>query len=156
MKTPVPRWVVVAGIAMTQTLAWGSTYYLPAILADDMASGTGSTRTWVFSAFSGSLLVAAGLGPAIGRMIDRHGGRPVLVASSIVMAIGLSVLAIAHSALGLCVAWVILGVGMALGLYDAAFAMVAALYGSQARGPITGITLVGIHDWLATNGGAGG
>jgi MFS family permease len=142
MKTSAPRWVVVTGIGMTQTLAWGSTYYLPAILADDVASGTGSTRTWVFGAFSGALLVAAGLGPAIGRMIDRHGGRPVLVTSSIVMAIGLSVLAMAHSAAGLCVAWVILGVGMALGLYDAAFATLAALYGSQARGPITGITLI--------------
>jgi MFS family permease len=104
MKTLAPRWVVVIGIGMTQTLAWGSTYYLPAILADDVASGTGSTRTWVFAAFSGALLVAAGLGPVIGRIIDRHGGRPVLVASSIVMAIGLCVLAIADSAIGLGVA----------------------------------------------------
>jgi hypothetical protein len=142
MKTLAPRWVVVIGIGMTQTLAWGSTYYLPAILADDVASGTGSTRTWVFAAFSGALLVAAGLGPVIGGIIDRHGGRPVLVASSIVMAIGLCVLAIADSAIGLGVAWVILGVGMALGLYDAAFATLAVLYGSQARGPITGITLI--------------
>jgi MFS family permease len=137
-----PRWVVVIGVGVTQTLAWGSTYYLPAILADDVASGTGLTRTWVFSAFSGSLLVAAGLGPVIGRSIDRYGGRPVLVASNIVMAIGLSVLALAANAIGLCVAWVILGVGMALGLYDAAFATLANLYGSQARGPITGITLI--------------
>jgi hypothetical protein len=67
----------------------GIHYYLPAILADDMASGTGSTRTWVFGAISGSLLVAAGLGPPIGRVIDRHGGRLVLVVSSIVLAIGL-------------------------------------------------------------------
>jgi hypothetical protein len=31
---------------------------------------------------------------------------------------------------------------MALGLYDAAFATLAGLYGSRARGPITGITLI--------------
>lgn len=142
MKRPAPRWAVVIGIGITQTLAWGSTYYLPAVLADDVAAGTGLTRARVFAAFSGSLLVAAGLGPAIGRSIDRYGGRPVLVASNIVIAIGLSTLAVAANAIGLCAAWAILGVGMALGLYDAAFATLAALYGSQARGAITGITLI--------------
>jgi MFS family permease len=142
MKRAAPRWVVVIGVGMTQTLAWGSTYYLPAILADDVASGTGLTRNWVFGAFSGSLLVAAGLGPVIGRSIDRYGGRPVLVASNLVMAIGLSALAVAENAIGLSAAWLVLGLGMALGLYDAAFATLATLYGSQARGPITGITLI--------------
>ena len=39
-------------------------------------------------------------------------------------------------------AWGILGVGMALGLYDTAFAALTALYGRDARGPITGITLI--------------
>jgi hypothetical protein len=34
-----------------------------------------------------------------------------------------------------------LGIGMALGLYDAGFAALAALYGRNAHGPITGITL---------------
>jgi MFS family permease len=142
MKAPAPRWVVVSGVGITQTLAWGSTYYLPAILAGSMASGTGLTRSWVFGAFSASLLVAAGLGPLIGRTIDRRGGRQVLVVSNIVMAIGLSVLATADSAVGLGAAWVVLGVGMALGLYDAAFATLAVLYGNNARGAITGITLI--------------
>lgn len=40
-------------------------------------------------------------------------------------------------------AWAILGVGMALGLYDAGFAALTAIYGDEARGPITGITLFG-------------
>jgi len=36
----------------------------------------------------------------------------------------------------------VLGFGMALGLYDAAFATLAEIYGRDARGPITGITLI--------------
>jgi hypothetical protein len=36
----------------------------------------------------------------------------------------------------------VLGIGMALGLYDAAFATLTALFGREARGPITGITLI--------------
>jgi predicted MFS family arabinose efflux permease len=51
------------------------------------------------------------------------------------------VLAAANGVVLLAVAWAVLGIGMALGLYDAGFAALAALYGHNARGPITGITL---------------
>jgi hypothetical protein len=47
-----------------------------------------------------------------------------------------------YSPLGLFLAWSVLGVGMTLGLYDAAFEALTAIYGHRARGPITGITLI--------------
>jgi MFS family permease len=99
------------------------------------------SREWVFGAFSAALLIAAFAGPAVGRLIDRHGGRGVLVLSNVVLAIGLVALAAANGAVTLFAAWAVLGVGMALGLYDAAFAALTALYRHNARGPITGITL---------------
>jgi predicted MFS family arabinose efflux permease len=133
---------VVATLGTTQTLAWGSSYYLPAILADPIALGIGVPRSWVFAAMSGALLIAAFAGPAVGRTIDRRGGRGVLALSSVVLAAGLIVLAAAHGAVALFIAWAILGVGMTLGLYDAAFAALTGLYGRDARGPITGITLI--------------
>jgi predicted MFS family arabinose efflux permease len=57
--------------------------------------------------------------------------------------VGLVSLALATGPVGLFGAWVILGVGMALGLYDAGFAALTAIYGNEARGPITSITLFG-------------
>jgi hypothetical protein len=39
-------------------------------------------------------------------------------------------------------AWLLLGVGMGLGLYDAAFGALGRIYGKDARGAITGITLI--------------
>ncbi len=87
------------------------------------------------------MLIAAFAGPAVGRIIDRHGGRGVLVLSNIVLAAGLVVLAGATGPIGLFAAWTVLGIGMSLGLYDAGFAALTALYGHNARGPITGITL---------------
>ena len=39
-------------------------------------------------------------------------------------------------------AWLLLGIGMGFGLYDAAFATLGRIYGSSARGAITGITLI--------------
>ena len=136
------RNVVVAALGTTQTLAWGSSYYLPAILAEPIAEGLGLSRSLVFGVFSGSLLVSAFLGPAVGRAIDNRGGRGVLVLSNLVLAAGLIVLALAQGLVSLAAAWAVLGLGMALGLYDSAFATLAGLYGREARGPITGITLI--------------
>ena len=136
------RIVVVAALGTAQTLAWGSSYYVPAILADPIAASINRPRSWVFAAFSVALLIAAFAGPRVGRFIDRHGGRGVLALSNIVLGAGLAVLAAANGATMLFGAWTILGFGMALGLYDAGFAALTALYGRDARGPITGITLI--------------
>ena len=77
--------VTVAAIGMTQTLAWGSSYYLPAILADPIAAGLDVPKSLFFGFFSGALLLQAALGPMIGKAIDRHGGRGVLVLSNLVL-----------------------------------------------------------------------
>ncbi|MDE2373066.1 MAG: MFS transporter [Hyphomicrobiales bacterium] len=135
------RRLVVGALGTAQTLAWGSSYYLPAILADPIGKSVGVSSSWVFGAFSAALLIAAFAGPAVGRIIDRRGGRGVLMLSNVVLAAGLIMLAAANGALMLFAAWAVLGLGMALGLYDARFAALAALYGHGARGPITGITL---------------
>jgi predicted MFS family arabinose efflux permease len=100
------------------------------------------SRTVVFGVFSGSLLVSAVLGPSVGRVIDTHGGRGVLALSNLVLAAGLVLLALTQGVVSLVAAWTVLGVGMAMGLYDPAFATLAGLYGRAARGPITGITLI--------------
>lgn len=139
MGAPV-KTVVALGSA--QTLAWGSTYYLPAILAAPMARELGLSTSMVFSAFSAALVLTALLGPAAGRRIDRAGGRGVLALSSLVFAAGLGLLALAQGVWLLWVGWLVIGAGMALGLYEAAFATLAGLHGRQARGAITGITLI--------------
>jgi hypothetical protein len=100
------------------------------------------TQSAVFGAYSLSLVVMALAGPAVGRAIDRSGGRGMLALSNLVLAGGLILLGSATSAALLFTAWCVLGAGMALGLYDAAFAALVRLYGAAARSPITGITLV--------------
>ncbi len=136
-----PRALVTTALGVSQTLAWASSYYLPAILAAPISAELGLPRAWFFAAFTASLLIAACAGPSVGRLIDRRGGRGVLVASNIVLAVGLVLLAGTTGAVMLFMAWAVLGIGMALGLYDAGFAALTALYGRDARGPITGVTL---------------
>lgn len=133
---------VVAALGAAQTIAWASSYYLPAILAAPMARDLGVPVSWVFAAFSAALVVSALLGPWTGQAIDRRGGRPVLATSSIIFGLALFVLGISPSFPVLAAAWLLLGAGMAIGLYEAAFSTLAHLYGRDARGAITGITLI--------------
>src|ERR1700704_4719961 len=89
---PLP---IILALGTTQTLAWASSMYLPAILADPIARDLGVSANWVFAAFSASLVLSALLGPRIGRQIDLVGGRSVLSLSNLVLAAGLGVLGFA-------------------------------------------------------------
>ena len=134
--------MVVASLGSTQTLAWASSYYLPAILGAPIAAGLGLPTSLFFGIFSAALLLAAAIGPWVGKLIDEHGGRAVLAASNVVLSAGLAALGMAQGIVTLTLAWLILGIGIAMGLYDPAFATLTRLYGREARGMITGITLI--------------
>lgn len=133
---------IVAALGSAQTLAWASSYYLPAVLAVPMARDLGIGVPTIFAVFSWALIVSALLGPYAGRAIDALGGRPVLMGTNLLFAAGLALLGCAESLAGLVVAWTLLGVAMGGGLYEAAFAAIVRLHGRDSRGLITGITLV--------------
>jgi MFS family permease len=136
------QYPVILALGATQTLAWASSVYLPAILADPIARDLGISSNWIFAAYSAALAVAAVLGPRVGRQIDLVGGRSVLSISNLTLAAGLALLGITHSIAVLIAAWLLLGIGMGYGLYDAAFGALGRIYGDAARRAITGITLI--------------
>src|ERR1700758_5641035 len=119
---------VVAVLGTTQTIAWASSYYMPAILGGPIANALDLPESVFFGLFSGALLLSAAVGPSVGRLIDRHGGRVLLAVSNLVIAAGLVVLAAAQGIVGLVIAWSVLGVGIGMGLYDPAFAALTWLY----------------------------
>jgi MFS family permease len=133
---------IILALGTTQTLAWASSYYLPAILADPIGRDLGVSSNWIFAAFSASLVISAVLGPRVGRQIDLVGGRSVLSASNLMLSAGLVLLGCSYSIPVLTAAWLVLGVGMGFGLYDAAFGALGRIYGDAARRSITGITLL--------------
>jgi MFS family permease len=132
----------VAALGTAQTLAWASSYYLPAMLAAPMARDLGVSTPTVFAAFSLALIVSALVGPWSGHKIDRHGGRPVLMGTNLVFAVGLVGLAFAQGTATLFAAWLVIGAAMGSGLYEAAFSGLVYLYRHRARNVITGITLI--------------
>lgn len=139
----VNRTKLVWAMGITQILAWGSTYYLPAVLAAPIAQDTGWSITSVVGGLSWGMVVAGATSPAVGRYIDRHGGRVAMAVSSLLLAIGLAAMGLARSLEAYYFAWSLIGIAMAAGLYDAAFSTLGRLLGDGARTSITGLTLLG-------------
>lgn len=98
---------IILALGTAQTLAWASSYYLPALLADPMGRDLGVSSNWIFGAFSAALVISAMLGPRIGQQIDLVGGRQVLSASNLTIAAGLVLLGVSHSVAVMAIAWLV-------------------------------------------------
>ena len=129
-------------LGFTQTLAWATTFYLPAVIVGPAAATLHHSTTELLVGYSWSLLVAGLVSPRVGSWIEQHGGRGALATGTCVMATGLLLLAAWPSLPGWYLAWTVIGAGMALGLYDAAFATIGRLLGLEARPAIVGVTLL--------------
>ena len=140
---PLDRRVVITALGIAQILAWGTSFYFPAVFAEPILHDTGWSLGWIVGGTSIGLLVAGLISPQVGRIIDRRGGRPVLLASSLFYAAGLIGVGLAPSLPVYLAAWVLIGLGMGTGLYDAVFAALGRMYGTAARQPITNLTLFG-------------
>ncbi|WP_395678120.1 MFS transporter [Inquilinus sp.] len=139
---PTPTFLRNAALGITQILLWGGSYFFMAVLADPVVASTQWPRAWVVGALSIAILVSGLPAPMVGRLIQRHGGRPVLILGSLVLAFGLIIVAAATSLPVFLVGWTVMGIGMAACLYDPLFSAVGQAYGTAARGTLTQITLI--------------
>lgn len=126
-----------------QMIAWALTYYIPAVTTQQVAADLGTTPGAVLGGFSLALIVTGLASPRACRTIDRIGGRSVLLAGTLVQAAGLLVMATAAGLPQWYAGWAVTGLGMAAGLYDAAFSTAGRQLGAAARPTITAITMIG-------------
>lgn len=145
-------------LGISQLVCWGITYYLIGVFGDLMERDLGWSRTLVYGGFSVALVVMGLSSPIVGRFIDTHGGRRIMVLGSLATASGCGGLALAHDLVTYYAAWVVIGLAMRLTLYDTAFASLARLGGPGASRAIAQITLLGglastvfwpVGHWLA-------
>lgn len=106
------RRVVITALGLSQILAWGTSFYFPAVFAQPIVHDTGWSLGFVVGGTSLGLLVAGLISPQVGRLIDRRGGRPVLLASSLFYAAGLTGVGLAPVLPVYLAAWVFIGLGM--------------------------------------------
>ena len=137
------RHVVITALGIVQILAWGTSFYFPAVFTPPILRDTGWPLEWIVGGVSLGLLVAGLISPKVGAIVERRGGRPVLIASSLFFASGLATIGFASSLSVYLIGWLSIGAGMGTGLYDAVFAALGRMYGVEARGAIATLTLFG-------------
>lgn len=140
MSSRIYRAVSVTGAA--QVIASAGAHYLPAVIAIPASRDLGLPPAVLFAGFSIALGVSALAGPLAGKMVDRFGGRPVLMLSNLIFALGLTCLGFAEGMWSVLFGYAILGLGMATGLFEVAFSAIVRLFGKSSRNPITGVTLI--------------
>lgn len=140
--SPAARRAVI-GLGVTQIIAWGSVYYMIGVIGPTLSDALGARPAVIYGGFSLSLVIGALLAPAVGRGVDRFGGRRVMAGGSVVAAIGLALTGLAQGPAGYGVACVVLGVAIAATLYDPAFAALTQIAGRGGRRAITLLTLFG-------------
>src|SRR5579863_9244727 len=123
-------------LGLSQLICWGVSYYLIGIFGDLMAADLAWSRPLIYGGFSAALVVMGLSSPLIGGLIDRHGGRRVMTAGSLLTAASIAGIALSRGVLGYYAAWLGLGFAMRLTLYEAAFATLARIGGPAARRPI--------------------
>jgi len=138
---PLPRAVCALGLA--QIVAWGTAYYCLGVLAGPIAADTGWSRSLVYFGFTLALLAMGAVSATVGRAIDRHGARIVMALGAVLVSGGLAALSLVRSEAAYLAVWVILGLGMRMSLYDAAFAALVQVLPSRGRLAISYLTLFG-------------
>ncbi len=155
----------IVGLGLSQIICWGVSFYTIGVFGPAIGEDLDWSGPVVHGAFSVALLVMGVTSPLIGRWVDRSGGRIVLSAGSVMLAVGCLWLSVTQSMTSYYLAWGFIGVAMRCCLYDAAFAALARIAGPEARRPISQITLFGglsaplfwplgqfLSDWLGWRG----
>jgi len=136
-------WRTVCALGVAQIISWGTLFYAIAVLGAAIARDLHVSEVVLFGAFTAGLFVSGIAAPAIGRHIDRHGGRAMLSFGSVTGAVACVVLAMSASAWQMVAGWLLAGMAMAACLYDPAFAALHRIAGSRYRRAVTVLTLFG-------------
>ena len=147
MTKRVYRIVTVVGAA--QVISHAGAYYLPAVMAVPASIELSISSATVYAGLSLALAVSGLAGPTAGKLVDRFGGRPVLIASNLLLATGLSLLALAQGLGLLLLAYAVLGLGMATGMFEVAFAAIVRIFGKKSHNALVGVTMVAGFDSVA-------
>ncbi len=138
-----PATAAIVALGITQIVAWGTTLYALGVLGKPIAADTGWSQSLVFGGLTVGLLVSGAVSAAVGRFLDRRGGRATMALGSILVSIGLVLLALVTSPWAYLAVWAFLGLAMRLSLYDAAFAALVQVTPSRGRRAISYLTLFG-------------
>jgi predicted MFS family arabinose efflux permease len=138
-----PATAAIVSLGFTQIISWGTTLYALGVLGKPIAADTGWSQSLVFGGLTVGLLVSGAVSAIVGRILDRHGARLIMSVGSVLVTIGLVLLALVRDPWSYLAVWAFLGLAMRLTLYDAAFAALVQVTPSRGRRAISYLTLFG-------------
>jgi predicted MFS family arabinose efflux permease len=134
---------LIAILSLSQVVGWGTTYSMVAVLWRPIGADLALDRDVVFVGPTLMLAVAALIAPWIGRALDRRGGREAMMIGVAVTAAGQAAVALSQGWASYAAGWVVIGLGTALVLNQAAFTVAAQVAGDGARRVIGVVALIG-------------
>ncbi|HEU4884725.1 MAG TPA: MFS transporter [Longimicrobium sp.] len=135
-------WVLVAVLAVTETVSYGVLQYAFPVFLAPMQAELGWSRTAMTGAFSLGSLVSGFAAIPAGRWVDRHGARGLMTAGSLLAALLLLAWAATDNLAAFYAIWAGLGLAMAAVLYEPAFAVVANWFHRLRGRALTLLTFV--------------
>ncbi|MEV4483133.1 MFS transporter [Micromonospora coxensis] len=126
-------WRIVAALAITSTIGYGTLYYAYAVLLGPMAASLGASTTAVTGALTASVLAGALMAIPVGRWLDRHGGRALMTTGSITATALLIAWSQVHTVGQLYAVMVGIGITGAMVLYEPAFAVIVSWFTPDRR-----------------------
>lgn len=138
----IRRWLVVAGLGLTQIVGYGTLYYAFSVLAPAMASDLDWSTEWVFGALSASLLAGGLASPWAGKWADRFGAGRVMAIGSLAAALALAGCALAPGRITFVCGVIAIEVASVFVLYNSAFTLLVQIDHARAARNITYLTLI--------------
>ena len=133
----------IAALAVGQLVCWAALFYAFSSLVLPMQQSLGWSRTELMGAFTVGLTLWGLCTYAAGAAIDRGHGRAVLTGGTVLAGSGFLLWSQVQSLVTLYVAWCVMGVAMAMTLYEPAFNVLTKRFPTRFRQGIVALTLVG-------------
>ncbi len=129
-------------LALAQTIVWAGLFYSFPALILRWETDFGWAKAELTGAVTLSIGLSAVFSPLAGRLIDRGLGPQALAGGALAGGLCIALLGAVQSLWQFYLLWCLIGISTAFCLYDACFAVVVRAEGTEARRPITLITLV--------------
>lgn len=135
-------WRIVGVLAVTETVSWGILYYAFSVFMKPMQRDLGLSAATISAAFSLALVVMGVSALAVGRWLDRHGGRALMTAGSVIAVVVVAAWSQVQETWQLFAVFAALGVAGSMVLYEPAFAVVVRWFDRQRARALLVVTLV--------------
>jgi MFS family permease len=134
---------VTLGLGFTQIVGWGTTYLMPSVLGRQLQDSLGLSPELVFAGITVMFAVSAVCSPRIGKIVDRTGARRLMTTGSVVYALSLVGLALAHGPVSYLACWALMGIASALALSTPSSIAIVQIAGPRSRQAIALLTIIG-------------